>query len=282
MLRTRSSQRVERANRMLKGKVSAQISLNELFLRLINLHQDMSNHDITLQEKEQMLKAHDLIPNSPILEEIENKVSCYAYQFTVLNIGHALSWKVLNKPIYFKVYQESEEDALKVHKINNLLVCSCYFYSSMKIPCQHILACLICSSDTESHRSLMKNLILMFHQRWHVTLEDEDHEMKTLNDFIRNYQVDKDLKPNKLLEGHEQLLKVNEKDQIRKDEEEEKEDYKSEFSEDKRRNEEIDLNWNNRDEEFIRLVEKRKEVIKDQTSIMKTNDKKIKTYISPI
>jgi len=61
MLRTRSSQRVERAHMILQGKVSAQISLNELFLRLINLHQDMLNHNITPQEKEQVLKAHDLI-----------------------------------------------------------------------------------------------------------------------------------------------------------------------------------------------------------------------------
>lgn len=67
----------------------------------------MSNNDITPQEKEQMLKAHDLISNSPILEEIENTVSWNVYQFTVLNIDQALSWKALNKFIYFKVYKKS-------------------------------------------------------------------------------------------------------------------------------------------------------------------------------
>ena len=122
-LHTRSSQRIENTNKMLKTRVTAQISLNELFLRLFNLHRDLSNHDTDQTERDQMLDAHKLIKASPILEAVESKISCYAYQFTLLNLAHALSWKALNKPMYFKVYQETEQNALKVYKTNHLLSC---------------------------------------------------------------------------------------------------------------------------------------------------------------
>lgn len=184
---------------MLKTKVSAQISLNELFLRLMNLHEEMSNHDITLNKTELLLQSHTLIPDFEVLEEIEGKVSCYAYHFTVLNLAQGLKWRVQNKPLYYKVFQEKEEDGLKIFKKNNLLSCSCYFYCNMKIPCQHILVCLIRSTDTEGHKILMQNLLQLYHPRWYVN-EEEEKEVEKLKIFVKNFQFDEKSRQNQIQE----------------------------------------------------------------------------------
>ena len=94
----------------------------------------------------------------------------------------------MNKPIYFKVYQEKEEDALKVDKINQILTCSCYFSCTMRLPCEHILACLIQSTDTETHKMYLQNILKLYDERWHesegfnVGLEDK------LSSFIKQYK----------------------------------------------------------------------------------------------
>ena len=59
---------------MLKAKISFQITLNELFARIMNLHQDFSNHDINQIEKEQMAGANNFITKSPTLDAVEEKV----------------------------------------------------------------------------------------------------------------------------------------------------------------------------------------------------------------
>jgi len=176
---------------MLKSNISSQITLNELFVRLINLHEDLYNHDICEFEREAILKASSVINKSPILNAI-GKVSSYAYHFTVLNIAKALTWKVSNKPIYYKVYEADEDYAFKVYKKNQILTCDCYFASSMKLPCEHIIACLIHSTDTESHKSYLNNILLLYHERWHENdnVFNADEEDK-LCSFIKQYHFEK-------------------------------------------------------------------------------------------
>ena len=95
----------------------------------------------------QVINANNLIIKSPILEGIDEHVSTYAHQFTVLNMVSALSWKVSSKPSYFKVSQENEEHSVKVYNKNHTSSCNCYLACNMKMPCEHVLACLIYSID---------------------------------------------------------------------------------------------------------------------------------------
>ena len=102
LLRVRTTQRVENTNKMLKSRISAQIPLNELFFRLMNLHHDLYNHDLSASEMDHIIKADKMIQRCPILEVVRDKISYYAQSFTLLNIFMAQSWQVSNNPITLK------------------------------------------------------------------------------------------------------------------------------------------------------------------------------------
>ena len=185
-LRTRTSQRVERINRSIKTKVSSKTSLNELFLRIISLHDEVTNHDLDEEELLQIKSAHNLFPKCPLLELIDGKVSPYAFKFIVLHLAKSLTWKTHNFSGHFLVYQDQKDDGIKVSKIsNNLLACSCYFYKNMLIPYEHMIACLVHSQDSEANRKNIANLSNFFHERWKSsnTIDDED-----LINFIKAYK----------------------------------------------------------------------------------------------
>ena len=185
-LRTRSTQRVENTNKLLKNKLSSQITLNELFVRLFSMHLDLNNHDLDNNELTQIAKANNLLSKSPILESIQDKVSVYVYKLTVLNLANALSWKVSNKPLYFKVYIDDEENFTKVTKKGNLLICSCYFSTSMGLPCEHILSCLVHSTDTVTNRQYMQAIMNHFDERWY---QNEEESLKFYDSEILEFII---------------------------------------------------------------------------------------------
>ena len=126
--------------------------MNELFVRLFGMYLDLNNHDLDNNELTQVAKANNLLSKSPILEYIQDKVSVYVYKFRILNLANVISWKVSNKPLYFKVCIDNEENFTKITKKGNLLICSCYFSTSMRLPCEHILSCLVHSTDIMTNR----------------------------------------------------------------------------------------------------------------------------------
>lgn len=183
-LRTRTSQRVERMNRSLKAKIFSKLTLNELFVRILTLHNEITNHDIEETEMGQIYTGINLFANCLILNIIEGKVSSYAYNLTILNLGKSLGWKTIQTPQVYSVYQD-KECKITVKKIKPaLLECSCYFSASMGMPCEHILACLVHSQDTETNRKFMDNFLGMFAERWKkIDVKIEDNFL----DFVKSF-----------------------------------------------------------------------------------------------
>jgi len=188
-LRARTSQRIERLNRTLKSKISANVTLNELFFRLVTLHEEKGNHDFEQAEFEEIRTFHS-ITESPIMKSIEGVVTKYAYGLTLLNIGRAMGFSSTNKPNMFVLKKEEEEPVYVFKQPNKLLSCDCYFYKTMLIPCMHILACLIRSTDTESNRQYLENVPNLFHERWKFKEQLSDNQL--LN-FIKEFKLNKQL-----------------------------------------------------------------------------------------
>ena len=77
MLRARTTQRAERTNRNVKSKVTSQISLNELLIRLLSLHTETSNHDFDDTDKDVLWIANQNIQN-PVLNVLQDKITPYS------------------------------------------------------------------------------------------------------------------------------------------------------------------------------------------------------------
>jgi len=105
LMRTKSTQRIERMNRNIKSKVSSRITLNELFLRLLSLQEELTNHDLEDQEISTLITHHTLFNGCPILLNIQDLVSPYAYQMTLLQLGDSLSWEMQDNNDSFKLKQ---------------------------------------------------------------------------------------------------------------------------------------------------------------------------------
>lgn len=185
-LRSRTSQRVERINRSIKSKISFHISLNELFLRLLNLSFELTNHDIEDSQLTEISTAIHLFANCPLMLSIQDKVSSYSYNLTLLNLAKVVSWKVIQKDSNFIAYQSQIEYGFLMENMKpNTLNCDCYFSKSMGLPCDHILACLIHMPETKTNKIYVENLIKCFNKRWELSEEKEDE--KLLN-FIKEFQ----------------------------------------------------------------------------------------------
>jgi len=153
-------------NWSLKSKVSSQITLNELFLRILSLHNEITNHDIEEKEHAEICTGLNLFANCPILNVLQNKISSYAYHFMVLNLAKSLNWKIIQSPTVFTVYKVEKDQGFAVKKLKSaFLERSCYFTTSMCIPCEHIVACLVHSQDTEANRKYIANLPNFFADR---------------------------------------------------------------------------------------------------------------------
>jgi len=117
---------------------------------------------------------------------IQDKVSSYSYNLTLLNLAKAMSWKVIQKDSNFIAYQSQIEYGFLVENMRpNTLNCDCYFSKSMGLPCDHILACLIHMPETKTNKIYVENLIKCFNERWELSEEKEDE--KLLN-FIKEFQ----------------------------------------------------------------------------------------------
>ena len=118
-------------------------------MRILNLHNETSSHDIEDRELSQISIGTNLFSNCPILESVKDKISPYAYHFTILNLAGAMNWKISHSPAGFSVFKAKKEEEILVNKLNSsTLKYSYYFSVSMGMPCEHLLACLIHSMDS--------------------------------------------------------------------------------------------------------------------------------------
>jgi len=198
LLRIRSTQRIERMNRSIKTKISSKVTLNELFLRLLSLHEEITNHDFEDQEMTSLITHYSLLNGCPILKSINDHISLYAYEQTLLQLGNSLSWQLQEKEDHFQLFQN--EYSLKVEKIGeDLLYCSCYYSRSMRIPCQHILACILKfyekkeeNMDHQEERifqnKYLKNILEHFDRKW--LFRDLIKEDEELLHFIRKFSFE--------------------------------------------------------------------------------------------
>jgi len=171
-------------NRTLKARISSYITLNELFLRLLNLHEDASNHDFEVNEIETMMTTNTHMLESKMLENIKDRICPYSFGHTLIMTGKALSYSITHKNTYFQVSKENY--SYRVKKIpNKLLECECYYYKSMIMPCEHILTCITRSTDTEANRPYQENLLQIFHERWLLAECPTDNP---LIDFVKGYR----------------------------------------------------------------------------------------------
>jgi len=144
------------------------MTLNELFLRLLNLHEEVTNHDFEDQEIRNIQVNHTFLAQSPILLSIQDDLSIYAYEMTLLQLGSSLSWCIVQKPTYFQIQQNGYTRKVNIVE-EGLLECDCYYYTSMRMPCQHILAC-----------------ILKFYENQNESTDDEEEEKFPRNKYVEN------------------------------------------------------------------------------------------------
>ena len=118
-------------------------------MRILNLHNETPNRDMEDRELSQISIGTNLFSNCPILESVKDKISSYAYHFTILNLAGAMNWKISHSPVGFSVFEAKKEEGIVVNKLNSsTLKCSCYLSVSMEMHCEHLLACLIHSMDS--------------------------------------------------------------------------------------------------------------------------------------
>ena len=172
------------------------MTLNELFLRLLNLHEEVTNHDFEDQEIRNIQVNHTFLAQSPILLSIQDDLSIYAYEMTLLQLGSSLSWCIVQKPTYFQIQQNGYTRKVNIVE-EGLLECDCYYYTSMRMPCQHILACILkfyenqneSTDDEEEEKSprnkYAENVPKYFDTRW---LKRELLNEEELLNFIKNYK----------------------------------------------------------------------------------------------
>jgi len=90
----------------------------------------------------------------------------------LINLAKSLSWKASKKARYFKI--ENNENQIRVEKNNNRLACERYFWSSRRIPCEHIFCAVVCTSNNGDN---VKSFLPNSDARWKLREIVDDNEI---------------------------------------------------------------------------------------------------------
>jgi len=90
-LRAKTSQRVERMNHTIKRVLSPSMTLNEMLVRMLSLHNQLTNHDFEENEFEKTANVEVVLSDSKVLARVDGIVSNYAFKHSLLNLAKCLS-----------------------------------------------------------------------------------------------------------------------------------------------------------------------------------------------